>query len=140
MSVKFALPEWNEGCNHTKCFRCVLFQVMYTIFHSNSFENLIGCNCGAGRNEKGLQKIFQCSEILFGDLILCSNRFFSNLFSDCLLLTIYSDKNISIENFVMSLLGHVYLRRVQIYNLLIILQFSLKKSWNKNFLTIILHI
>ena len=29
-SVKFALPEWNEGCNHTKCFRCVLFRVMYT--------------------------------------------------------------------------------------------------------------
>ena len=26
----------------------VLFRVMYTIFHSNSFENLIGCNCGAG--------------------------------------------------------------------------------------------
>ena len=26
----------------------VFFRVMYTIFHSNSFENLIGCNCGAG--------------------------------------------------------------------------------------------
>ena len=35
------LPEWNEGCNHTKCFRCVLFRVMYTIFHSASFENRI---------------------------------------------------------------------------------------------------
>ena len=44
------LPEWNEGCNHTNCFRCVLFRVMYTIFHSNSFENLIGCNCRAGWN------------------------------------------------------------------------------------------
>ena len=41
------LPEWNKGCNHTKCFRCVLFRVMYTIFHSNSFENLIGCNCNS---------------------------------------------------------------------------------------------
>ena len=46
MSVKFSLPEWNN----TKCFRCVLFRVMYTIFNSNSFENLIGCNCGTGWN------------------------------------------------------------------------------------------
>ena len=30
---------------NTKCFRCLLFRVMHTIFHSNSFENLIGCNC-----------------------------------------------------------------------------------------------
>ena len=65
-------------------------------------------------HEKGLQKISQYFEILFGDPILCSNRFCSNLFSDCLFITIYSDENISRENFVMSLLGHVYLRRVKI--------------------------
>ena len=63
-------------------------------------------------HEKGLQKISQYSEILFGDPILCSNRFCNNLFSDCLFITIYSDENISRENFVMSLFGHVYLRRV----------------------------
>ena len=65
-------------------------------------------------HEKGLQKIYQYSEILFGDPILCSNRFFSNLFSNCLFITIYSDENISLQNFVMSLLGHVYLRRVNV--------------------------
>ena len=64
-------------------------------------------------HEKDLEKISQYSEILFGDPILCSNRFCSNLFSDCLFITIYSDENISLENFVMSLLGHVYLWRVK---------------------------
>ena len=32
------LPEWSKGCNHTNCFRCVLFRVLYTIFHSNSLR------------------------------------------------------------------------------------------------------
>ena len=58
------------------------------------------------------QKTSQYSEILFGDPILCFNRFCSNLISDCLLITIYLDENILLENF-MSLLGHVYLRRVK---------------------------
>ena len=60
-------------------------------------------------HEKGLQKISQYSEILFGNPIFCSNRFFSNLFSDFLFITIFSDEDIPLENFVMSLLGHVYL-------------------------------
>ena len=64
-------------------------------------------------HKKDLQKISQYSEILFGDLILCSNRFCSNFDSDCLFIIIYSDENISLENFVMSLFGHVYLRRVK---------------------------
>ena len=63
-------------------------------------------------HEKDLQKISQYPEILFGEPILCSNRFCSNLFSDCLFITIYSDENIPLENFIMSLLGHVFLRRV----------------------------
>ena len=62
---------------------------------------------------KGLQKVSHYSEILFGDPILCSDRFCRNLFTNCLFITIYSDENISLENFVMSLLGHVYLRRVK---------------------------
>ena len=70
-------------------------------------------------HEKGLRKISQYSEILFGDPILCSNRFCSNLFSDCLFITIYYGENISLENFVMSLLGHVYLRRVKFNKILV---------------------
>ena len=65
-------------------------------------------------HEKGFQKISQYSEILFGDVILCFNRFGSNLISDCLFITIYCNENIPLENFVMSLLGHVYLRRVRV--------------------------
>ena len=76
-------------------------------------------------HEKDLQKIYQYFEILFGDPILCSSRFCSNLFSDCLFITIYSDENISLENFVMSLLGHVYLRRVKIKIILLDIYFRL---------------
>ena len=65
-------------------------------------------------HEKGLQKIFEYSEILFGDPILCSNRFCSNLLSDCLFITIYSDENISLDNFVLPLLEHVCSRRVKL--------------------------
>ena len=38
----------------TSCIRCVLFRVMYTIFHSNCFENFIFGTCKAGR-KCGLQ-------------------------------------------------------------------------------------
>ena len=65
-------------------------------------------------HEKVFKKIFQYCEILFEDPILCSNRFCSNFLSDCLFITICSGVNLSLENFVMSLLGRVYLRRVKI--------------------------
>ena len=43
-----------RGLQQTSCICCVLFRVMYTIFHSNCFENLILGTCEAGR-KCGLQ-------------------------------------------------------------------------------------
>ena len=34
-----------EGCIHTHWIHCALFRVMHIIFHRNSSENLILCNC-----------------------------------------------------------------------------------------------
>ena len=42
-------PSLRSGSKlQTCCNCCVLFPVMHFILHSNSFENLIWCNCRAG--------------------------------------------------------------------------------------------
>ena len=45
--VRSLLSERGEGCFHTHWIHCALFRLMHIIFHSNSFENLIWCNCRA---------------------------------------------------------------------------------------------
>ena len=79
-------------------------------------------------------KISRYFEILFGDPILCPNRFCSSFFSDCLFITMYSDENISLEIFAMSLLEHLYLRRVkQIIFFHVIKSFILLRAFGENY-------